>query len=88
MEIFLITENELEELAGRAADFRVALKALKDIHGEPNVSAGKAEPKEYIDSCIPVFAAKRDGVYGAESDRTPKAVAERNADDKAPRTRA
>ena len=57
MELVQITTNEAERLAPLVAEFRVKLRALRNIVSAPDVNAGREELREFLDAGYPVFAA-------------------------------
>ena len=58
MEIIRITTDTAPQIATLAAEFRVALRALKGIVSEPDPVEGEKEIAEFIQTDFPVFAAK------------------------------
>ena len=56
-----MTEAEIPRVAPLTAQFRVTLKAFKGISAAPDLAAGAAELKEYLDAGFPVFTAEADG---------------------------
>lgn len=63
MRIIRIDANAADRLAPLLAEFRVTLRAYKNIQSQADIESGKEEILYFLKSSYPVFAAEDDGVF-------------------------
>ena len=63
MELIRIGNTDADGISPLVAAFRAQLKAYKGIKSQPDIEAGKEEILEFLESGLPVYAVKDEGVF-------------------------
>ena len=63
MELIRIGNTDADKIAPLVAAFRTQLKSCKGIKSQPDIEAGKEEILEFLESGLPVYAVKDEGVF-------------------------